>query len=368
MRGVPLDRRAISPAAALSIGTFRIRADLRTISSMSDGVVELEAVDDPEARPQGRGEQTGPRRGANEGELLKRDFHRPRARSLADDDVELVVFERGIEDFFDRRRHPVNLVDEQHLARREVRQDRRQIPGPLEDRPGGRPHRHAELVPDDVGQRRLPEPGRSVEQDVVERFVTLARRRDRHLQIFAHPVLADVVVEHARAEARLILRVFIDARRRHDAIVHLDAGPAPGAGRSVARDPPPAPQIELPRELPQRLFQRLFEVAARCPLDGRLRSLFGEGPMIPQVDQRRDDIVLDRRRLDRGWRRRPRRRSAGAGAGPSVPARSARPSSFRHRESRSSARCPRARSRGSSRTARCPTGPRARPSGRCRSR
>ena len=44
------------------------------------------------------------------------DAHRARRRPLADDEVELEVFERRIEDFLDRRIEPVDLVDEQHVA------------------------------------------------------------------------------------------------------------------------------------------------------------------------------------------------------------------------------------------------------------
>ena len=39
--------------------------------------------------------------------------------------------------------------------------------------PGRRPDRHAELVGDDVGERRLAEPRRAVEQHVIERLAAL---------------------------------------------------------------------------------------------------------------------------------------------------------------------------------------------------
>ena len=80
--------------------------------------VELEAVDDAEARAQRRGQQPGARRRADQREALQRHLHRPRARPLADDDVDLVVLERRVEDLLDHRRHAVNLVDEEDLVRR----------------------------------------------------------------------------------------------------------------------------------------------------------------------------------------------------------------------------------------------------------
>ena len=97
-------------------------------------LVEVEPVHDAEARAQRRRQQSGARRRADQRERLQRHLHRPRARALADDDVQLEVLHRGIEDFLDRRTHAVNLVDEEHFARAEVRQNRRQIAGLLEHR------------------------------------------------------------------------------------------------------------------------------------------------------------------------------------------------------------------------------------------
>ena len=62
---------------------------------------------------------------------------RARARSLADDDVELVILHRRIEDFFDVGLKPVNLVDEQHVAKFEIRQNGGEIAFELDQRAGG---------------------------------------------------------------------------------------------------------------------------------------------------------------------------------------------------------------------------------------
>ena len=72
------------------------------------------------------------------------------------------------------------------------------ITGPAVERIGD-----AELVGDDVGERRLAEPGRAVEQHVIERFAALLRRRNRDLEVLAHAVLADVFVERARPQPGL---------------------------------------------------------------------------------------------------------------------------------------------------------------------
>ena len=51
---------------------------------------------------------------------------------------------------------------------------------------------------------------------MIEGFAALARRCNRYLQIGADTLLADVVVEGAGPQARLILDVFIDPGSRHN--------------------------------------------------------------------------------------------------------------------------------------------------------
>ena len=96
------------------------------------------------------------------------------------------------------------------------------------------PDRHAELVGDDVGERRLAEPGRAVEQHVIERFAALLRRGDRDVQVLADALLADVVVERARAQPRLVLDVLVHPRRGDEAIVGHVTRHRPGHGRISA--------------------------------------------------------------------------------------------------------------------------------------
>ena len=101
----------------------------------------------------------------------------------------------------------------------QVRQDAGEVarlldaPGPAVARTGT-----PSSLRDDVGERRLAEPGRAVQQHVIERFAALARRGDRHLQVLADAVLADVVVEPPRPQARFVLRVFVDARGGDEAV------------------------------------------------------------------------------------------------------------------------------------------------------
>ena len=59
---------------------------------------------------------------------------------FADHDVELEVLHRGIKNLLDHAREAMDLVDEQHVALFEVRDDRRKIAGALDRRPRGRAH------------------------------------------------------------------------------------------------------------------------------------------------------------------------------------------------------------------------------------
>ena len=103
--------------------------------------------------------------------LREVDLHRARRRPLADDQVELEILHRRIEDFLDRRIEPVDLVDEQDVALFEIGEQRREIAGLGDHRPGGGAEIDAELARDDLRQRGLAEARRADEQHVVERFL-----------------------------------------------------------------------------------------------------------------------------------------------------------------------------------------------------
>ncbi len=214
-------------------------------------------------------------------ERLHRHFDRAGARALADDDVELEVLHRRIEDLFDRRRQAMDLVDEQHFARLQVRQDAGQIAGLLDHRPRRGARRHAELVGDDVGERRLAQARRAVEQHVIERLAALARRRNRDRQVLAHAILADVVVEPPRPEPRFVLRVVFDARRcrRADHSVTIRPARALSAMRGAR-----------PGRSPHQRSRGVCRAPCRWPVDGT------RGSPAPTRDRR----AGDRRRVGAG--------------------------------------------------------------------
>ena len=147
--------------------------------------VEIEPHRNAEAVAQRRGEQAGARGRADQREAREIDLHRARRRPLADDQVELEILHRRIEDFLDRRIEPVDLVDEQHVALFEIGQQRREIAGLGDHRAGGGAEIHAELARDDLRQRGLAEARRADEQHMVERLLARARRLDEHLEVGA---------------------------------------------------------------------------------------------------------------------------------------------------------------------------------------
>ena len=174
MRGVPRERRAISSAPSGSSTMLSSAAERLHDARQLFRVVELEARDDAEAVAQRIGQHAGARGGADQRERRQVELHAARRRAFADHDVDLEVLERRIEDFLDDRRQPVDLVDEQHVARLEVGQQRREVARALEHRARRLAQVDAQLVRDDVRQRRLAEARRPEQQHVVERLAALA--------------------------------------------------------------------------------------------------------------------------------------------------------------------------------------------------
>ena len=178
MRGVPRAR------ARDLVRAVRRHADAEHAGAAVDDQLELgrgvevEPHRDAEAVAQRIGQQPGARRRADQREGREVDLDRARRRPLADDEVELEILHRRIEDLLDRRIEPMDLVDEQHVARLEIGEQRREVAGLGDHRPRGRAETDAELARDDLRQRRLAEAGRADEQHVVERLAAALRGRD----------------------------------------------------------------------------------------------------------------------------------------------------------------------------------------------
>jgi hypothetical protein len=93
-----------------------------------------------------------------------------RGGALADDDVELVVLERGVELFFEHGLEAVDLVEEEDLSVAQVGEDGGEVALDLERGAGGLLVGDIEFVRDDGGEGGFAQSWRAEEEDVVEGF------------------------------------------------------------------------------------------------------------------------------------------------------------------------------------------------------
>ncbi len=169
------------------------------------GGVKIEPDRNAETIAQRRGEKSGAGRRADQGEPGEVDLHRARRRPRADDEVELEILHRRIENFFDRWVETVNLVDEQHIPRLEIGELPREIARLADDGAGGRMEIDAELARDDLRQRRLAEARRPDEQHVIERLAARFGGLDEDAEILARRFLAGEIGKELRTDRRLVL-------------------------------------------------------------------------------------------------------------------------------------------------------------------
>ncbi len=193
-----------------------MREERRTIEASSSGLVVAESKRHPEAVSQRRRQQAGARRRADERERREVERQRAGTRSLADDDVQPEVLERRVQDLLDRPIDAMDLVDEEDVTRLEPREDGRHVALALERGAGDRPDPDAELLADDRRERRLAEPGRPDEEDVVERVSAEASRLQRDLQLHFRSRLPHEVRQSPRSERLLDLLVALLKRRRKE--------------------------------------------------------------------------------------------------------------------------------------------------------
>ena len=97
----------------------------------------------------------------------------------------------------------VDLVDEQDVALAEAGEDGGEVAGALDGGTGGGADLGAHLGRHDVRERRLAEPRRPVEEDMVDRLVTVPGGIDEDREVLLHAVLAGELVEPARAHRGL---------------------------------------------------------------------------------------------------------------------------------------------------------------------
>src|SRR5690606_21991073 len=208
--------------------------------------VELQPLDDAETVAQRRGQQAGAGGGADEGKGWQVDLDRTRGRALADHDVELEILHRRIQHLLDRRREAVDLVDEQHVVRLQVGQQRGQVAGLLDHRAGGDAQAHPQLVGDHVAEGGLAQARRAEDQDVVERLAAVFRGLDVQAHLLAHRLLAEVFGQPLGPDAGLDGVVLAGRAGADDALLFHRAMVAWRPGRRIApRSPCPTVAVAL---------------------------------------------------------------------------------------------------------------------------
>ena len=238
MRGVPRARRAISLAPSARHRQAEHARAARDDQFQFGVGVEIQPHRNAEAVAQRLRQKPARVVAPTKRERRQIDLHRARGRSLADDQIELEVLHRGIEDFLDRRIEPVDLVDEQHVARLEIGQKRGEIAGLRDHRPRGGAEIDAELARNDLRQRRLAEARRADEQHVIERFLACARGLDEHREIRARLLLADEVGELLRAQGGInVVLAFVCGDEAFGSGGHVSC--RPGQASVSEREPGP---------------------------------------------------------------------------------------------------------------------------------
>ena len=168
---------------------------------------------DAEAVAQRRRDQAGAGGGADHGERRHVEADGAGARTLADDDVQLVILHGRVEHFLDGTAEAVDLVDEEDVALLEVGEDGGDVGLALERRAGSGADGDAHLAGDDAGQRGLAQAGRADQQHVVERLVAGLGRLDEDLQLLLERLLADEIGQLARTQRDLdVLVLAVDDR------------------------------------------------------------------------------------------------------------------------------------------------------------
>ncbi len=99
----------------------------------------------------------------------------------------------------------MDLVDEQHVARLQVREYCREVARTFQNRARCLSQIHPDLVGDNVSQRRLTQPRRPEDQRMVQRLAAIACRGDEdpHLALDADLTDEFVVVQRARAHGSI---------------------------------------------------------------------------------------------------------------------------------------------------------------------
>ena len=172
--------------------------------------VIFEAVEDAETVAEWAGEGAGAGRGADDGEFREIEADVMGGWAFADDNIEFVIFHRGVEDFFDGATEAVDFVDEEDVAFLEISENAGEIAGALDRWTRGDAEIRAHFVSDYVRHGGFSETRGAVEENMIQSRTVVAffYRVDGEAEIRFHALLADVIRERQRTERFFELLLF----------------------------------------------------------------------------------------------------------------------------------------------------------------
>lgn len=221
MRGVPREPAAdLLSALRRDLHTQNARRTPHHAGQITGGVV-FQSGHNAEAIAQGRGNQAHARGGPYQGKRLQINFDRARGRTLADDQIQLEILHGRIEDFLHRNGHAMDFIHKEYVMSAEIGEDGRQIPAALQHRAGSADQVDAQFCGHDLRQSRLAQARIAVKQRMIQRLAALSGRAQVDAQIGAQLVLADEVIQTARAHAfvqidgRVATALRTGRRKRH---------------------------------------------------------------------------------------------------------------------------------------------------------
>ena len=203
MRGVPRERPATIVAASSVSETSRMSA----AASQDPLEVRLGVVVEPighaEAVAQRPGDAPDARRGTDHGDVLdlQRTVRAPGPLPSTTSSAKSSIAGYRISSTTWRRRWISSMNSTSPLPR--AGEDSGEVAGALDGRAGGRPDLRPHLGRHDVGERRLAQARRAVQQDVVDRLGPMLRGVDQDRQVLLDPILPGELVEPPRADGRL---------------------------------------------------------------------------------------------------------------------------------------------------------------------
>ena len=185
------------------------------------GRVVLQAEGHAEAVAQRAGEQARARGGSDEREARQIEADGAGRRPLAHHDVQLEIFQRRVQHLLHHAVQAVDLVDEQHVALFEVREDGGQVPRAGDSRPRGGADGSAQLVGHHRGERGLAQARRPREQNVVGHIAPGPGRVDHNAERFLHLGLTQVVVQPLRPQREIQFQVVFGEGGGHSPLTAL---------------------------------------------------------------------------------------------------------------------------------------------------